>query len=143
IHRLKMQNQIRQLEDGTFEIGTWIQNANGEVVFFDATSAKTLEEANKIADELDDQEFKLAKSEIDMLGGIQGANKVLELMNENEAVAVEFDKNRFDINELKFYNQKDFEQRMDDYLENGETATYLYADFEIQSLLHKTRFLKF
>ncbi|AHB93289.1 hypothetical protein [Acinetobacter baumannii] len=138
-----MQNQIRQLEDGTFEIGTWIQNANGEVVFFDATSAKTLEEANKIADELDDQEFKLAKSEIDMLGGIQGANKVLELMNENEAVAVEFDKNRFDINELKFYNQKDFEQRMDDYLENGETATYLYADFEIQSLLHKTRFLKF
>ncbi|MDC4766680.1 hypothetical protein OHV90_06960 [Acinetobacter baumannii] len=56
-----MQNQIRQLEDGTFEIGTWIQNANGEVVFFDATSAKTLEEANKIADELDDQEFKLAK----------------------------------------------------------------------------------
>ncbi|ENK7283025.1 hypothetical protein SLL31_003772, partial [Acinetobacter baumannii] len=105
-----MQNQIRQLEDGTFEIGTWIQNANGEVVFFDATSAKTLEEANKIADELDDQEFKLAKSEIDMLGGIQGANKVLELMNENEAVAVEFDKNRFDINELKFYNQKDFEQ---------------------------------
>lgn len=47
-----MQNQIRQLEDGTFEIGTWIQNANGEVVFFDATSAKTLEEANKIADEL-------------------------------------------------------------------------------------------
>ncbi|HCW3752536.1 TPA: hypothetical protein OXK33_003343, partial [Acinetobacter baumannii] len=137
------QNQIRQLEDGTFEIGTWIQNANGEVVFFDATSAKTLEEANKIADELDDQEFKLAKSEIDMLGGIQGANKVLELMNENEAVAVEFDKNRFDINELKFYNQKDFEQRMDDYLENGETATYLYADFEIQSLLHKTRFLKF
>ncbi len=29
-----MQNQIRQLEDGTFEIGTWIQNANGEVVFF-------------------------------------------------------------------------------------------------------------
>ncbi|EPG8808201.1 hypothetical protein OV704_001572, partial [Acinetobacter baumannii] len=142
-HRLKMQNQIRQLEDGTFEIGTWIQNANGEVVFFDATSAKTLEEANKIADELDDQEFKLAKSEIDMLGGIQGANKVLELMNENEAVAVEFDKNRFDINELKFYNQKDFEQRMDDYLDNGETATYLYADFEIQSLLHKTRFLKF
>ncbi|MFG4533343.1 hypothetical protein ACF0BZ_14045, partial [Acinetobacter baumannii] len=139
----KMQNQIRQLEDGTFEIGTWIQNANGEVVFFDATSAKTLEEANKIADELDDQEFKLAKSEIDMLGGIQGANKVLELMNENEAVAVEFDKNRFDINELKFYNQKDFEQRMDDYLDNGETATYLYADFEIQSLLHKTRFLKF
>ncbi|MBD8884294.1 hypothetical protein [Acinetobacter baumannii] len=138
-----MQNQIRQLEDGTFEIGTWIQNANGEVVFFDATSAKTIEEANKIADELDDQEFKLAKSEIDMLGGIQGANKVLELMNENEAVAVEFDKNRFDINELKFYNQKDFEQRMDDYLENGETATYLYADFEIQSLLHKTRFLKF
>ncbi|MFX5166699.1 hypothetical protein ABTC61_05970 [Acinetobacter baumannii] len=138
-----MQNQIRQLEDGTFEIGTWIQNANGEVVFFDATSAKTLEEANKIADELDDQEFKLAKSEIDMLGGIQGANKVLELMNENEAVAVEFDKNRFDINELKFYNQKDFEQRMDDYLENGETATYLYADFEIQSLLHKTIFLKF
>ncbi|HCA5151233.1 hypothetical protein KWD63_14795 [Acinetobacter baumannii] len=138
-----MQNQIRQLEDGTFEIGTWIQNANGEVVFFDATSAKTLEEANKIADELDDQEFKSAKSEIDMLGGIQGANKVLELMNENEAVAVEFDKNRFDINELKFYNQKDFEQRMDDYLENGETATYLYADFEIQSLLHKTRFLKF
>lgn len=138
-----MQNQIRQLEDGTFEIGTWNQNANGEVVFFDATSAKTLEEANKIADELDDQEFKLAKSEIDMLGGIQGANKVLELMNENEAVAVEFDKNRFDINELKFYNQKDFEQRMDDYLENGETATYLYADFEIQSLLHKTRFLKF
>ncbi|HEI9751268.1 TPA: hypothetical protein SLN36_002279 [Acinetobacter baumannii] len=138
-----MQNQIRQLEDGTFEIGTWIQNANGEVVFFDATSAKTLEEANKIADELDDQEFKLAKSEIDMLGGIQGANKVLELMNENEAVAVEFDKNRFDINELKFYNQKDFEQRMDDYLENGETATYLYADFEIQSLLHKTRLLKF
>ncbi|AVI35328.1 MULTISPECIES: hypothetical protein [Acinetobacter] len=138
-----MQNQIRQLEDGTFEIGTWIQNANGEVVFFDATSAKTLEEANKIADELDDQEFKLAKSEIDMLGGIQGANKVLELMNENEAVAVEFDKNRFDINELKFYNQKDFEQRMDDYLDNGETATYLYADFEIQSLLHKTRFLKF
>ncbi|MFV5485401.1 hypothetical protein [Acinetobacter baumannii] len=138
-----MQNQIRQLEGGTFEIGTWIQNANGEVVFFDATSAKTLEEANKIADELDDQEFKLAKSEIDMLGGIQGANKVLELMNENEAVAVEFDKNRFDINELKFYNQKDFEQRMDDYLENGETATYLYADFEIQSLLHKTRFLKF
>ncbi|EMJ3295791.1 TPA: hypothetical protein JIU35_11960 [Acinetobacter baumannii] len=138
-----MQNQIRQLEDGTFEIGTWIQNANGEVVFFDATSAKTLEEANKIADELDDQEFKLAKSEIDMLGGIQGANKVLELMNENEAVAVEFDKNHFDINELKFYNQKDFEQRMDDYLENGETATYLYADFEIQSLLHKTRFLKF
>lgn len=138
-----MQNQIRQLEDGTFEIGAWIQNANGEVVFFDATSAKTLEEANKIADELDDQEFKLAKSEIDMLGGIQGANKVLELMNENEAVAVEFDKNRFDINELKFYNQKDFEQRMDDYLENGETATYLYADFEIQSLLHKTRFLKF
>ncbi|HEM7138030.1 TPA: hypothetical protein U2K47_003316 [Acinetobacter baumannii] len=138
-----MQNQIRQLEDGTFEIGTWIQNANGEVVFFDATSAKTLKEANKIADELDDQEFKLAKSEIDMLGGIQGANKVLELMNENEAVAVEFDKNRFDINELKFYNQKDFEQRMDDYLENGETATYLYADFEIQSLLHKTRFLKF
>ncbi|HFF4959267.1 TPA: hypothetical protein ACGDKZ_002216, partial [Acinetobacter baumannii] len=143
IHRLKMQNQIRQLEDGTFEIGTWIQNANGEVVFFDATSAKTLEEANKIADELDDQEFKLAKSEIDMLGGIQGANKVLELMNENEAVAVEFDKNHFDINELKFYNQKDFEQRMDDYLDNGETATYLYADFEIQSLLHKTRFLKF
>ncbi|MFA3239097.1 hypothetical protein KWD51_13575 [Acinetobacter baumannii] len=138
-----MQNQIRQLEDGTFEIGTWIQNANGEVVFFDATSAKTLEEANKIADELDDQEFKLAKSEIDMLGGIQGANKVLELMNENEAVAVEFDKNRFDINELKFYIQKDFEQRMDDYLDNGETATYLYADFEIQSLLHKTRFLKF
>ncbi len=138
-----MQNQIRQLEDGTFEIGTWIQNANGEVVFFDATSAKTLEEANKIADELDDQEFKLAKSEIDMLGGIQGANKVLELMNENEAVAVEFDKNRYDINELKFYNQKDFEQRMDDYLDNGETATYLYADFEIQSLLHKTRFLKF
>ncbi|HAV5328238.1 hypothetical protein VXQ16_10380 [Acinetobacter baumannii] len=138
-----MQNQIRQLEDGTFEIGTWIQNANGEVVFFDATSAKTLEEANKIADELDDQEFKLAKSELDMLGGIQGANKVLELMNENEAVAVEFDKNRFDINELKFYNQKDFEQRMDDYLDNGETATYLYADFEIQSLLHKTRFLKF
>ncbi|AVZ03228.1 MULTISPECIES: hypothetical protein [Bacteria] len=138
-----MQNQIRQLEDGTFEIGTWIQNANGEVVFFDATSAKTLEEANKIADELDDQEFKLAKSEIDMLGGIQGANKVLELMNENEAVAVEFDKNHFDINELKFYNQKDFEQRMDDYLDNGETATYLYADFEIQSLLHKTRFLKF
>ncbi|WP_151750476.1 hypothetical protein, partial [Acinetobacter seifertii] len=136
-------NQIRQLEDGTFEIGTWIQNANGEVVFFDATSAKTLEEANKIADELDDQEFKLAKSEIDMLGGIQGANKVLELMNENEAVAVEFDKNHFDINELKFYNQKDFEQRMDDYLDNGETATYLYADFEIQSLLHKTRFLKF
>ncbi|WP_272415856.1 hypothetical protein [Acinetobacter baumannii] len=124
-------------------MGTWIQNANGEVVFFDATSAKTLEEANKIADELDDQEFKLAKSEIDMLGGIQGANKVLELMNENEAVAVEFDKNRFDINELKFYNQKDFEQRMDDYLDNGETATYLYADFEIQSLLHKTRFLKF
>ncbi|ENM1363405.1 hypothetical protein AB6R28_002366 [Acinetobacter baumannii] len=118
-----MQNQIRQLEDGTFEIGTWIQNTNGEVVFFDATSAKTLEEANKIADELDDQEFKLAKSEIDMLGGIQGANKVLELMNENEAVAVEFDKNRFDINELKFYNQKDFEQRMDDYLDNGETAT--------------------
>ncbi len=138
-----MQNQIRQLEDGTFEIGTWIQNANGDVVFFDATSAKTLEEANKIADELDDQEFKLAKSEIDMLGGIQGANKVLELMNENEAVAVEFDKNHFDINELKFYNQKDFEQRMDDYLDNGETATYLYADFEIQSLLHKTRFLKF
>ncbi|BBT50962.1 hypothetical protein [Acinetobacter baumannii] len=138
-----MQNQIRQLEDGTFEIGTWNQNANGEVVFFDATSAKTLEEANKIADELDDQEFKLAKSEIDMLGGIQGANKVLELMNENEAVAVEFDKNHFDINELKFYNQKDFEQRMDDYLDNGETATYLYADFEIQSLLHKTRFLKF
>ncbi|EXA93404.1 MULTISPECIES: hypothetical protein [Acinetobacter calcoaceticus/baumannii complex] len=138
-----MQNQIRQLEDGTFKIGTWIQNANGEVVFFDATSAKTLEEANKIADELDDQEFKLAKSEIDMLGGIQGANKVLELMNENEAVAVEFDKNHFDINELKFYNQKDFEQRMDDYLDNGETATYLYADFEIQSLLHKTRFLKF
>ncbi|HEN9552854.1 hypothetical protein [Acinetobacter baumannii] len=138
-----MQSQIRQLEDGTFEIGTWIQNANGEVVFFDATSAKTLEEANKIADELDDQEFKLAKSEIDMLGGIQGANKVLELMNENEAVAVEFDKNHFDINELKFYNQKDFEQRMDDYLDNGETATYLYADFEIQSLLHKTRFLKF
>ncbi|MDC4312104.1 hypothetical protein OHV31_02235 [Acinetobacter baumannii] len=138
-----MQNQIRQLEDGTFEIGTWIQNANGEVVFFDATSAKTLEEANKIADELDDQEFKLAKSEIGMLGGIQGANKVLELMNENEAVAVEFDKNHFDINELKFYNQKDFEQRMDDYLDNGETATYLYADFEIQSLLHKTRFLKF
>ncbi|HAV5365881.1 TPA: hypothetical protein JI073_12085 [Acinetobacter baumannii] len=138
-----MQNQIRQLEDGTFEIGTWIQNANGEVVFFDATSAKTLEEANKIADELDDQEFKLAKSELDMLGGIQGANKVLELMNENEAVAVEFDKNHFDINELKFYNQKDFEQRMDDYLDNGETATYLYADFEIQSLLHKTRFLKF
>lgn len=138
-----MQNQIRQLEDGTFEIGTWIQNANGEVVFFDATSAKTLEEANKIADELDDQEFKLAKSELDMFGGIQGANKVLELMNENEAVAVEFDKNHFDINELKFYNQKDFEQRMDDYLENGETATYLYADFEIQSLLHKTRFLKF
>ncbi|TPS70572.1 hypothetical protein [Acinetobacter baumannii] len=138
-----MQNQIRQLEDGTFEIGTWIQNANGEVVFFDATSTKTLEEANKIADELDDQEFKLAKSEIDMLGGIQGANKVLELMNENEAVAVEFDKNSFDINELKFYNQKDFEQRMDDYLDNGETATYLYADFEIQSLLHKTRFLKF
>ncbi|KQF52202.1 hypothetical protein APC05_08450 [Acinetobacter pittii] len=138
-----MQNQIRQLEDGTFEIGTWIQNANGEVVFFDATSAKTLEEANKIADELDDQEFKLAKSEIDMLGGIQGANKVLELMNENEAVAVEFDKNHFDINVLKFYNQKDFEQRMDDYLDNGETATYLYADFEIQSLLHKTRFLKF
>ncbi|EXE72022.1 hypothetical protein SAMN02799632_03447 [Acinetobacter pittii] len=138
-----MQNQIRQLEDGTFEIGTWIQNANGEVVFFDATSAKTLEEANKIADELDDQEFKLVKSEIDMLGGIQGANKVLELMNENEAVAVEFDKNHFDINELKFYNQKDFEQRMDDYLDNGETATYLYADFEIQSLLHKTRFLKF
>ncbi|HFG7010897.1 hypothetical protein FJU76_17195 [Acinetobacter baumannii] len=138
-----MQNQIRQLEDGTFEIGTWIQNANGEVVFFDATSAKTLEEANKIADELDDQEFKLAKSEIDMLGGIQGANKVLELMNENEAVAVEFDKNHFDINELKFYDQKDFEQRMDDYLDNGETATYLYADFEIQSLLHKTRFLKF
>ncbi len=138
-----MQNQIRQLEDGTFEIGTWIQNANGEVVFFDATSAKTLEEANKIADELDDQEFKLAKSEIDMLGGIQGANKVLELMNENEAVAVEFDKNHFDINELKFYNQKDFEQRMDDYLDNDETATYLYADFEIQSLLHKTRFLKF
>ncbi|EKP53328.1 hypothetical protein APB90_15245 [Acinetobacter baumannii] len=138
-----MQNQIRQLEDGTFEIGTWIQNANGEVVFFDATSAKTLEEANKIADELDDQEFKLAKSEIDMLGGIQGANKVLELMNENEAIAVEFDKNHFDINELKFYNQKDFEQRMDDYLDNGETATYLYADFEIQSLLHKTRFLKF
>ncbi|MDU6100628.1 MAG: hypothetical protein E6657_07570 [Acinetobacter sp.] len=138
-----MQNQIRQLEDGTFEIGTWIQNANGEVVFFDATSAKTLEEANKIADELDDQEFKLAKSEIDMLGGIQGANKVLELMNENEAVAVEFDKNHFDINELKFYNQKDFEQRMDDYLDNGENATYLYADFEIQSLLHKTRFLKF
>ncbi len=138
-----MQTQIRQLEDGTFEIGTWIQNANGEVVFFDATSAKTLEEANKIADELDDQEFKLAKSEIDMLGGIQGANKVLELMNENEAVAVEFDKNHFDINELKFYNQKDFEQRMDDYLDNGETATYLYADFEIQSLLHKTRFLKF
>ncbi|MBA2969337.1 hypothetical protein [Acinetobacter baumannii] len=138
-----MQNQIRQLEDGTFEIGTWIQNANGEVVFFDVTSAKTLEEANKIADELDDQEFKLAKSEIDMLGGIQGANKVLELMNENEAVAVEFDKNHFDINELKFYNQKDFEQRMDDYLDNGETATYLYADFEIQSLLHKTRFLKF
>lgn len=71
------------------------------------------------------------------------ANKVLELMNENEAVAVEFDKNHFDINELKFYNQKDFEQRMDDYLDNGETATYLYADFEIQSLLHKTRFLKF
>ncbi|HCA5106534.1 TPA: hypothetical protein MW138_002904 [Acinetobacter baumannii] len=138
-----MQNQIRQLEDGTFEIGTLNQNANGEVVFFDATSAKTLEEANKIADELDDQEFKLAKSEIDMLGGIQGANKVLELMNENEAVAVEFDKNHFDINELKFYNQKDFEQRMDDYLDNGETATYLYADFEIQSLLHKTRFLKF
>ncbi len=138
-----MQNQIRQLEDGTFEIGTWIKNANGEVVFFDATSAKTLEEANKIADELDDQEFKLAKSEIDMLGGIQGANKVLELMNENEAVAVEFDKNHFDINELKFYNQKDFEQRMDDYLDNGETATYLYADFEIQSLLHKNRFLKF
>ncbi|ENV24013.1 hypothetical protein F962_03787 [Acinetobacter baumannii NIPH 190] len=138
-----MQNKIRQLEDGTFEIGTWIQNANGEVVFFDATSAKTLEEANKIADELDDQEFKLVKSEIDMLGGIQGANKVLELMNENEAVAVEFDKNHFDINELKFYNQKDFEQRMDDYLDNGETATYLYADFEIQSLLHKTRFLKF
>ncbi len=32
---------------------------------------------------------------------------------------------------------------MDDYLDNGETATYLYADFEIQSLLHKTRFLKF
>ncbi|MGQ1362148.1 hypothetical protein ACT4WY_19580 (plasmid) [Acinetobacter baumannii] len=138
-----MQNQIRQLEDGTFEIGTWIQNANGEVVFFDATSAKTLEEANKIADELDDQEFKLAKSEIDMLGGIQGANKVLELMNENEAVAVKIDKNHFDINELKFYNQKDFEQRMDDYLDNGKTATYLYADFEIQSLLHKTRFLKF
>lgn len=27
-----------------------------------------------------------------MFGGIQGANKVLELMNENEAVAVEFDK---------------------------------------------------
>lgn len=137
-------NQIIELEDGTFQIGHWVLNAENKAIFMEIDEAGDLPTAIAKADVYDDEDFKQAKHEIDFIGGIEGANRILKKMKEQNAVAILHTKNVFDESQLEYLNQAAFEKYLNDVSENsGETDQHFHGKWEIENNLKTIRFVTF
>lgn len=136
-----MFTQIRQLNDNTFELGTWITTDAGEAQFFSITNADNLKEAIRLANELDDGSFKQSKWELDLIGGLSGARDLLELLEKNSAYAIEFKHDEFNIDNLTYLSEQEFFDKIDTDTTH-DSSIYTFTKFEIEMLMHDLRFLE-
>lgn len=140
-----MKNQIRQKEDGSFEIGVWLLSDDNKVTFMEVAEADTLKEAVELADSYDDLDFKQAKFEIDRIGGIDAANSILDRLNKTNSVAAVFsEKDNFDIDQLRYVDQNTFEAWMEKNTNLPWKSSEHYVDkWDIQRNLKTIRFLTY
>lgn len=137
-----MRNQIREKDDGTFEIGKWLINKENKVMFMEVAEADDLKQAIDLADAYDDMDFQQAKFEIDRIGGIDAAQIILNQMVETKTVAVFFKKDNFHLNQLRYVDQAAFEEWMDITSKNSGTSTDEFVgEWELKKNLKTIRFL--
>ncbi|MPS92783.1 hypothetical protein [Comamonas sp.] len=137
-----MRNQIREKDDGTFEIGKWLINKENKVMFIEVAEADDLKQAIDLADVYDDMDFQQAKFEVDRIGGIDTAQKILNELVETKTVAVFFKKDNFHLDQLRYVDQAAFEEWMDiTSKNNGISNEDFVGEWELKNNLKTIRFL--
>jgi hypothetical protein len=137
-------NQIIELKDGTFQIGQWVLNTENKAIFMEIDEAGDLPTAIAKADAYDDEDFKVSKSMVEIYGGIDAANNIIETFNELNAIALVHKKGIYDHENHEFLNQAQFEKFMDEESQKNETSDQDYiTKGELEQHLKTIRFVTF
>lgn len=137
-----MRNQVREKEDGTFEVGAWMFNAKKEPFFFDIAIADNLKQALEMVDYYNEQDFKLAKFEIEKIGGIDTANRILMHMKATNTEAILFEKGHFNLNNIRYIDQNAVINFMESFAyQSGTNKDECVQKWDIEKNLKTIRFL--
>lgn len=140
-----MHNHIRQRPDGSFEIGMWNLYPDDIPRFSDLAEAPDLEKAIEIAEALDEYFFSQAKFEIDIIGGIESANTILDNLKKTKTFAIIFEKDKFDLETVQYLDEAKYKEWYA-ILNESESTYFKYTvvhDICIILNLKEIRFLTF
>ena len=135
--------QILKENEECFLVGTY-EVRNGAVNFDEINRAKSLHEALEMAEYYNDENFKMAKYEIDLIGGIASAKDILAEMKETGTIAIAFKKDKFDQDSSIFMNAEQHGKFLSEYFDkNKHQDLRFFVDLEIKRNLHTIRCLEF